>query len=56
MAGIHLEAGGGSQSRAHDLFFFFISALWVGAAFLVVILAGGVTVLRKNTGGRKAVS
>lgn len=56
MAGIHLESGGGSQSRAHDLFIFFISAPFIGAAFFVVILAGGITVLQKITGGRKAVS
>jgi hypothetical protein len=52
---MYLEAGGNSQSRAHDLFFFLISAPLIGAAFFVVILAGGITVLRKIIGGREAV-
>jgi hypothetical protein len=53
---MYLEAGGNPQSRAHALFFLLISAPLIGAAFLVVILAGGITVLRKITGVRKAVS
>ena len=56
MAVMYSEARRNSQSRAHDLFIFLISALLIGAAFFVVILAGGITVLRKITGGRKAIS
>jgi hypothetical protein len=56
MAIMYLEVGRNSQSKAHDLFIFLISALLIGAAFSVVIIAGGITVLQKITGGGKAVS
>jgi hypothetical protein len=56
MATMYLEAGGNSQSRACDLFYFLISPPLIGAAFFVVILAGGITVLRKITRRWKAVS
>jgi hypothetical protein len=56
MAIMYLEVGRNSQSKAHDLFIFLISALLIGAAFSVVIIAGGITELRKITGGWKGVS
>ncbi len=56
MVGIDLEPWDSTQSRAHDLFIFFMFAPLVGAAFFVVMLAGGITALQKISSSKKAES
>ncbi len=50
-----IRSRNGSKPPAHDLINYVVSAPLVGAVFLVVMIAGGITVLKKFTRGRKAV-